>query len=63
MMEMTNDLREMAFRRESARKLRRQARINGMVTLEGDGVRKILAGMTTLEEVLSITQREEPLDV
>lgn len=61
-MEMTNDLREMAFRRESSRKLRRQARINGMVTLEGDGIRKVLSGVTTLEEVLSITQREEPLN-
>jgi len=62
MMEMTNDLREMAFARATARKLRLQARRNGMATLEDDGARKILAGITTLEEVLSITQREEPLE-
>jgi len=61
LMEMNNELREMAFRREPSRKLRRQARISGMTTLEEDGARKVLAGITTLPEVVAITQREEPL--
>jgi type II secretory ATPase GspE/PulE/Tfp pilus assembly ATPase PilB-like protein len=29
-----------------------------MVTLQEDGVRKILAGMTTLQEILRITHRD-----
>ena len=58
LMEMDPTLREMAFRRESHQDLRKQARISGMTTLEMDGVRKALAGRTTLEEVISITQRE-----
>jgi type II secretory ATPase GspE/PulE/Tfp pilus assembly ATPase PilB-like protein len=49
----------MAFRRESHSDLRKQARLSGMVSLEQDGVRKSLAGVTTVEEVVAITQREE----
>jgi type IV pilus assembly protein PilB len=59
LMELDGTLREMAFRRESHTDIRKQARISGMKTLEEDGVRKALAGITMLEEVVSITQREE----
>jgi len=59
MMEMDPQLREMAFRRETVADLRRQARISGMKTLEEDGVRKVLAGITTIEEVVRITRREK----
>jgi len=61
MMEMNNELREMAFRRESGRLIRRQARLAGKTTLEEDGARKVLSGITTLEEVIETTQREEEL--
>ncbi len=63
LMEMDPTLREMAFRRESHTDLRKQARLSGMVSLEQDGVRKALAGHTTLDEVISITQREEEAKV
>ena len=59
LMEMDGTLREMAFRRESHSDLRKQAILSGMASLERDGVRKSLAGVTTLEEVVAITQREE----
>ncbi len=59
LMEMNNTLREMAFRKETYTRLRAQARRSGMLTLEEDGVRKAIAGITTLDEVIRITQREE----
>jgi type IV pilus assembly protein PilB len=60
-MEMNRTLQEMAFKREPARALRRQARLSGMTTLEEDGARKVLAGSTTVDEVIVSTQREETL--
>jgi general secretion pathway protein E/type IV pilus assembly protein PilB len=39
--------------------LRARARETGMRTLREDGVRKIMAGVTTPEEVISITQGDE----
>jgi type IV pilus assembly protein PilB len=60
-MEMNRTLQEMAFHRSPSRALRRQARLSGMTTLQEDGARKVLAGMTTVEEVLTTTEREEAL--
>ena len=58
LMEMSPDLREMAFQRKPTMEMRAKARNEGMVTLQEDGVRKILAGMTTVQEILRITHRE-----
>ncbi len=58
LMEMTRQLREMAFRVEPTNIIREQARRSGMVTLQEDGVRKILAGITTVEEVAAHAQRD-----
>jgi len=55
LMEMDNTLREMTFRRESLTELRKYAKNAGMVTLRDDGVRKVLAGVTTIREVLEVT--------
>ena len=57
-MEMSPDLREMAFQRKPTMEMRAKARNEGMVTLQEDGVRKILAGMTTVQEILRITHRD-----
>ena len=59
LMEMDATLREMAFRREPLSNIRRYARTHGMVTLREDGVRKVLAGITTIPEVLECTARDE----
>ena len=59
MMEMNSVLREMVFRREPVAKVKEQARLSGMVTLLEDGVRKVFDGLTTLEEVCTITHRED----
>lgn len=48
-------LRELVIRRENSMRLRQLALQEGMVTLRKDGWRKVLAGMTTLEEVCRVT--------
>jgi type IV pilus assembly protein PilB len=54
LLRMNSAIREMTFNREPAQAIRRQSRLLGMRTLLEDGVAKAVAGVTTLEEVLSI---------
>ena len=51
----------MAFNKETTQAIRAQARHSGMVTLEEDGVRKLVAGVTTVDEILEVSQREAAL--
>jgi type IV pilus assembly protein PilB len=53
LMKLNSSLREMTFNREPTQAIRRQARLLGMRTLLEDGVGKAVAGLTTLEEVLT----------
>ncbi|HUS57434.1 MAG TPA: type II secretion system ATPase GspE [Planctomycetota bacterium] len=55
MLEMTSEMRELAFRKASTNKLRDEAIVSGMRTLRDDGVRKVISGLTTIEELLRIT--------
>jgi type IV pilus assembly protein PilB len=58
--EMDSRLREATFRRSSSMQLRDQARLSGgLKSLQEDGLKKILEGVTTIEEVLSATKRED----
>jgi len=57
-MELDHTVRDMTFRREPLAEIREYARAHGMVTLREDGVRKVLAGVTTIPEVLDITARD-----
>jgi type IV pilus assembly protein PilB len=60
LMEMDARIREATFKRKSTMKIREQARLTGgLKSLSEDGVRKILDGVTTIEEVLSATKRDE----
>jgi type IV pilus assembly protein PilB len=52
-MVMNSRLREMTFTGSSTDELRKQAVADGMHTLLMDGLRKVLDGMTTLEEVMA----------
>ena len=52
-MVMNNRLREMCFQKGTTDALRDQARRDGMHTLLDDGLRKVLDGWTTLDEVLA----------
>ncbi len=59
LMEMNSTLREMVFKKEPLSKIKEQSRLSGMITLLEDGVRKIFDGLTTPEEVLTLTHRED----
>jgi type IV pilus assembly protein PilB len=58
MLEMNTELRELAFNRAGISEVRRAAKAAGMTTLIDDGLRKIIRGTTTLDEVTRITQAE-----
>jgi len=48
-------LRALILAGAPAPELRRQAVADGMITLRGSGLRKVAAGITTLEEVVRET--------
>ena len=48
-------IRGMIYGNVTAARLRQQARADGMRTMREDGLRKVLAGLTTIEEVVSVT--------
>jgi len=58
MMIMTNEIREMAFKRAPTNILRKAARAAGMKSLLDDGKVKILAGISTPQEIARVTQAE-----
>jgi general secretion pathway protein E/type IV pilus assembly protein PilB len=51
----TEAIREMCVQRVNANAIRTQAIKEGMITLRQDGWRKVLAGVTTIEEVARVT--------
>src|SRR5205085_7224582 len=52
---LDDEVRHMINKRSATLTLRQRARELGMRTLREDGVRKVLAGLTSAEEVISIT--------
>ncbi|MBI5395116.1 MAG: Flp pilus assembly complex ATPase component TadA [Verrucomicrobia bacterium] len=52
---INDKIREMIYKREPANFLRKAARELGMRTLREDGIRKVLAGVSTPEEVITTT--------
>ena len=54
-MEITDQLREMILTGASSIELKNKAAEEGMITLRGSGLRKIKAGLTTVEEVVRET--------
>ena len=52
---INEEMRHMIYEQMGSTELRSRARALGMRTLREDGLRKILNGMTTLEEVLRVT--------
>ncbi len=57
---MDPQIREITFRGGSTQEIRDQARLTGgLRSLRQDGVRKVLGGMTTIEEVLRVTGAEK----
>ena len=48
-------IRAMIYDNVTSARLRAQARRDGMRTMREDGIRKVLAGLTTIEEVVTVT--------
>ncbi|MDE2086192.1 MAG: Flp pilus assembly complex ATPase component TadA, partial [Xanthomonadaceae bacterium] len=53
---MSEPLRRLLMQKADAGEIEKQARAEGMRTMYEDGIAKSLAGVTTLEEVLRVTQ-------
>ncbi|MDE0554345.1 MAG: GspE/PulE family protein, partial [Candidatus Poribacteria bacterium] len=56
---MTEEIRAMALKQASTSEIRRLAIQLGMKSLREDGWRKVAAGLTTVEEVIRLTQEDE----
>ena len=56
---VNEEIEEMIYHNVSIVELRRKAREMGMRSMREDGFRKVLAGVTTLDEVLMVTTEEE----
>jgi len=56
---VTDAIRQMIVERRSAADVKMHALEHGMCTLRVDGWRKVLGGVTTLEEVLRVTSEDE----
>ncbi len=56
---MTDEIRSMALKQASTSEIRRLAVQMGMKGLREDGWRKVAAGLTTVDEVIRLTQEDE----
>jgi type IV pilus assembly protein PilB len=59
LMMMTNKIRELAFAGASTQDIRRAALSQGMTALYNDGIRKVLNGTTTIEEIFRVAKRSD----
>jgi len=55
-MQMSEEIKALTLKRAASYEIKKQAIKEGMVTLQHSGWQKVLAGVTTLEEVLSVTE-------
>jgi type II secretory ATPase GspE/PulE/Tfp pilus assembly ATPase PilB-like protein len=51
-------IRAAIMAKSSTDEIRRLARKSGMISLKGDGIEKIKSGVTTVEEVLRVTEED-----
>jgi type IV pilus assembly protein PilB len=54
LMEMNTELRDLAFAKAPTGEIREKARAYGMLTLREDGLRKVIQGITSVEEVVRV---------
>ena len=55
---ITEEIRDMIYKRKTAGSIKKHALNAGLKTLRMDGARKVLAGITTISEVLRVTQAD-----
>jgi general secretion pathway protein E len=58
LMPVDDEIRELILKKVDAGTIKKSAIRHGMRTLREDGAKKVLAGLTTIEEVLSVTQED-----
>jgi len=58
LMLINEEIQDLIYKREAAGAIKRAARNAGLQTLRMDGARKVLAGITTIAEVLRVTQAD-----
>ena len=58
LMVMNRNIRDLAFNKATASEVRKAAVANGMATLAMDGVRKVLNGITTPEEIVRMAKTD-----
>jgi len=56
---ISEPIRELILKRASSQHIKSKAISLGMRTISQDGFKKVLKGITTIEEVLRVTQKEE----
>jgi type II secretory ATPase GspE/PulE/Tfp pilus assembly ATPase PilB-like protein len=56
---MNDELRELTLKRVSAAEIRKAAERAGMRSMFEDGILKVKMGLTTLDEVISVTGQGE----
>ena len=56
MMVITDSIRRLVMQRADAGTIKNEAEKQGMTNLRQDGVEKIIAGLTSIPEVLRVTQ-------
>ena len=54
---MSNSVRELAFQGASTAQIREEAVKRGMTVLYNDGIRKVLSGVTTIEEIFRVAKK------
>jgi len=56
-MHMNQNLKSLILRSHDANRIRTEALKLNMISLREDGIRKVLGGVTSIEEVLRVTQK------
>jgi type IV pilus assembly protein PilB len=59
LMMMTSKIRELSFQGAPTQDIRKEAIKGGMTTLYDDGIRKVLEGITTIDEVFRVAKKVE----
>jgi len=52
-----DDLKSLILKTYDSNQIKQAARDQGMTTLHADGIRKVLQGQTTFEEILRVTAK------
>lgn len=60
---VSDNMRQVMLKQVTATDIQRVARREGMHTMYEDGMRKVVAGLTTLEEVIRVTQSDDISDI